>query len=126
MRVRSHFWNSLKPSRHTDGHFTAAVTSLGTDVNLLHLQLQYLVSDVTSAGEEPQGVAVFCSLLNTFQAKICLSGSVFTTAHGIEDSTPATKQKKLVERKMSSRSSTRLHRAAQKPVGIQGQTAERW
>lgn len=66
MRMHAHVWNSLRPCRHTDGHFMAVLTSLGTDVSPLNLPLQYLVSDVASAGNEQLRVAVFCSVLNTF------------------------------------------------------------
>lgn len=66
MCVHAHVWNSLKSSRHTDGHLMAVLTSLGSDSSPLNFPLPSLVSDVASAGNEQLGVAVFCSLLNTF------------------------------------------------------------
>lgn len=67
----------------------AVLTSLGADASPLNFPLRSLVSDVASAGNEQLGVAVFCSLLNTFSAKTYLSGDCSTTADGKEDSTPA-------------------------------------
>lgn len=57
-----HVWNSLKPSRHSDGHFMFHLVDwlpLGTDASPLHFPLQSLASDVASAGNEQLGVDVF-------------------------------------------------------------------